>query len=118
MPAVIGQTCSDVPMRVGKRKTNVEIERESLSLSLPLPPSLSLSFSLSLSLSLSSNICIGLRVKEALHKIIIVYLIFLLHSISRVLISTDVWARGIDVQQVSLVINYDLPNNRELYIHR
>jgi len=29
-----------------------------------------------------------------------------------------VWARGIDVQQVSLVINYDLPNNRELYIHR
>ena len=36
----------------------------------------------------------------------------------RVLITTDVWARGIDVQQVSLVINYDLPNNRELYIHR
>ena len=38
--------------------------------------------------------------------------------LSRVLISTDVWARGIDVQNVSLVINYDLPNNRELYIHR
>jgi len=37
---------------------------------------------------------------------------------SRVLITTDLWARGIDVQQVSLVINYDLPNNRELYIHR
>lgn len=37
---------------------------------------------------------------------------------SRVLISTDVWARGIDVQQVSLVINYDLPNDRENYIHR
>jgi ATP-dependent RNA helicase len=37
---------------------------------------------------------------------------------SRVLITTDVWARGIDVQQVSLVINYDLPPNRELYIHR
>ena len=30
-------------------------------------------------------------------------------SNSRVLITTDVWARGIDVQQVSLVINYDLP---------
>ena len=30
-------------------------------------------------------------------------------SASRVLITTDVWARGIDVQQVSLVINYDLP---------
>ena len=28
------------------------------------------------------------------------------------------WARGIDVQQVSLVINYDLPTNRENYIHR
>lgn len=27
-------------------------------------------------------------------------------------------ARGIDVQQVSLVINYDLPANRENYIHR
>ena len=34
------------------------------------------------------------------------------------LISTDVWARGLDVPQVSLIINYDLPNNRELYIHR
>lgn len=29
--------------------------------------------------------------------------------VRRVLITTDVWARGIDVQQVSLVINYDLP---------
>ncbi|CAF0751133.1 unnamed protein product [Adineta steineri] len=37
---------------------------------------------------------------------------------SRVLITTDLFARGIDVQQVSLVINYDLPNNRENYIHR
>ena len=37
---------------------------------------------------------------------------------SRVLIATDVWGRGLDVQQVSLVINYDLPTNRELYIHR
>lgn len=37
---------------------------------------------------------------------------------SRVLISTDVWARGIDVQQISLVINYDLPENLENYIHR
>ncbi|KAG1758770.1 P-loop containing nucleoside triphosphate hydrolase protein [Suillus occidentalis] len=35
---------------------------------------------------------------------------------SRVLITTD--ARGIDVQQVSLVINYDLPANRENYLHR
>ncbi|KAI8909628.1 ATP-dependent RNA helicase eIF4A [Gorgonomyces haynaldii] len=37
---------------------------------------------------------------------------------SRVLITTDILARGIDVQQVSLVINYDIPSNRENYIHR
>jgi ATP-dependent RNA helicase len=37
---------------------------------------------------------------------------------SRVLVATDIWGRGIDVQQVSLVICYDLPANRELYIHR
>lgn len=37
---------------------------------------------------------------------------------SRVLITTDLLARGIDVQQVSLVINFDLPANRENYIHR
>jgi len=37
---------------------------------------------------------------------------------SRVLITTDLLARGIDVQQVSLVINFDLPGNRENYIHR
>merc|ERR1712150_177262 len=37
---------------------------------------------------------------------------------SRVLITTDLLARGIDVQQVSLVINYDLPTKRENYLHR
>mmetsp|Transcript_4149 Transcript_4149/g.12116 ORF Transcript_4149/g.12116 Transcript_4149/m.12116 type:complete len:395 (-) Transcript_4149:222-1406(-) len=37
---------------------------------------------------------------------------------SRVLISTDLLARGIDVQQVSLVINYDLPPNTANYLHR
>ena len=37
---------------------------------------------------------------------------------SRVLISTDLLARGIDIQQVSLVINYDIPNNKENYLHR
>jgi translation initiation factor 4A len=37
---------------------------------------------------------------------------------SRVLITTDLLARGIDIQQVSLVINFDIPLNRESYIHR
>merc|ERR1719356_667544 len=37
---------------------------------------------------------------------------------SRVLVATDLWGRGIDVQQVSLVVCYDLPPSRELYIHR
>merc|ERR1712087_623790 len=37
---------------------------------------------------------------------------------SRVLLSTDLLARGIDVQQVSLVINYDLPHCTENYLHR
>ncbi len=37
---------------------------------------------------------------------------------ARVLISTDLLARGIDVQQVSLVINFELPPQRENYIHR
>ena len=37
---------------------------------------------------------------------------------SRVLITTDLLARGIDVQQVSLVINYELPINKESYLHR
>ena len=37
---------------------------------------------------------------------------------TRVLISTDLLARGIDVQQVSLVINYELPSQMDNYIHR
>ncbi|TID13283.1 hypothetical protein CANINC_004969 [Pichia inconspicua] len=37
---------------------------------------------------------------------------------SRILICTDLLARGIDVQQVSLVINFDLPKDNENYIHR
>jgi len=37
---------------------------------------------------------------------------------SRVLISTDLLARGIDVQSVSLVFNYDLPTDQANYIHR
>ena len=39
---------------------------------------------------------------------------------SRILITTDLLARGIDIQQISLVINYDLPSiqKKENYIHR
>ena len=36
----------------------------------------------------------------------------------RVLVATDVVARGIHVENVSHVINYDLPNTFEDYIHR
>jgi translation initiation factor 4A len=39
-------------------------------------------------------------------------------GMSRILITTDLLSRGIDVQTVSLVINYDLPSNRESYLHR
>ncbi len=36
----------------------------------------------------------------------------------RILVATDVAARGIDVQTISHVINFDLPNNAEDYVHR
>jgi translation initiation factor 4A len=37
---------------------------------------------------------------------------------TRVMLSTDLLSRGIDIQQLSLVINFDLPSNKETYIHR
>lgn len=36
----------------------------------------------------------------------------------RQLIATDLLGRGLDVQQVSMVINYDIPTSKEFYIHR
>ncbi|MDR3247222.1 MAG: C-terminal helicase domain-containing protein, partial [Treponema sp.] len=36
----------------------------------------------------------------------------------RILIATDIAARGIDVKDIQLVINYDLPDEAENYIHR
>ena len=39
-------------------------------------------------------------------------------GVTRVLITTDLLARGIDVYQVSLVINYEMPREKETYIHR
>ena len=40
------------------------------------------------------------------------------HEGYRVLISSDLTARGIDIQQVSTVINYDIPNSPHTYLHR
>ena len=37
---------------------------------------------------------------------------------SRVLITSDLFARGIDVQQVSVVINFDVPKSEHTYLHR
>jgi ATP-dependent RNA helicase RhlE len=37
---------------------------------------------------------------------------------TRVLVATDVAARGIDVEGISLVVNFDLPNVAESYVHR
>ena len=37
---------------------------------------------------------------------------------TRVLLTTDLLSRGIDIPQVNLVINYDLPPNKETYVHR
>jgi ATP-dependent RNA helicase RhlE len=39
------------------------------------------------------------------------------HS-TRVLVATDIAARGIDIDQLSLVINYEIPNIPETYVHR
>ncbi|MDP2599770.1 MAG: DEAD/DEAH box helicase [Deltaproteobacteria bacterium] len=36
----------------------------------------------------------------------------------RILVATDIAARGIDVKNIGLVINYDLPDNSEDYVHR
>jgi len=37
---------------------------------------------------------------------------------TKVLVATDIAARGIDVEELELVVNYDLPNVSETYIHR
>lgn len=39
-------------------------------------------------------------------------------GVVRVLVATDIAARGIDVQQISHVINYDIPDTSDAYIHR
>lgn len=37
---------------------------------------------------------------------------------TRILISTDLLSRGIDIHQISVVVNYDIPKNKECYLHR
>jgi len=37
---------------------------------------------------------------------------------TRILLSTDLLSRGIDIQQLNLVINFDLPRSKETYVHR
>ena len=37
---------------------------------------------------------------------------------TEILIATDVAARGIDVDDVDVVFNYDLPQDEEYYVHR
>jgi translation initiation factor 4A len=39
-------------------------------------------------------------------------------GILRVIVATDLISRGIDVQQVNIVINYDIPRFKDVYIHR
>ena len=39
-------------------------------------------------------------------------------GLTRVLITTDILSRGIDVEQIGIVINYDLPRDKAQYIHR
>jgi ATP-dependent RNA helicase RhlE len=39
-------------------------------------------------------------------------------GLTRILIATDISARGIDIPDVNYVINYDLPDKDENYVHR
>lgn len=39
-------------------------------------------------------------------------------NFSRLLVATDLFGRGIDIERVNLVINFDFPLNRDTYLHR
>ena len=41
-----------------------------------------------------------------------------IQGVYRIIISTDIWSRGIDINTVGFVINFDLPFKKESYIHR
>ena len=36
----------------------------------------------------------------------------------RIIVTTDLFARGIDIERVNVVINYDMPNNSDTFLHR
>merc|ERR1712060_23214 len=36
----------------------------------------------------------------------------------RILVSTDIWGRGIDIERVNIVVNYDMPDVSDTYLHR
>ncbi len=40
------------------------------------------------------------------------------NGIKRILVATDVAARGLDINDIQLVVNYDLPDNSDDYVHR
>nr|WP_321401397.1 DEAD/DEAH box helicase [uncultured Desulfobacter sp.] len=40
------------------------------------------------------------------------------HGDDKILVATDVSARGIDIPNVDYVVNYDLPDQKEMYVHR
>lgn len=37
---------------------------------------------------------------------------------SRILVATDIFGRGIDIERVNIVINYDMPDSADQYLHR
>jgi len=37
---------------------------------------------------------------------------------SRILVSTDLFGRGVDFERVNIVINYDMPDSADAYLHR
>jgi superfamily II DNA/RNA helicase len=36
----------------------------------------------------------------------------------RILVATDIFGRGMDIERVNIVINYDMPENSDTYLHR
>ena len=56
----------------------------------------------------------GLRIKQTMS-----LLFYILKSnVCNLLIATSVAARGLDVKELELVINFDVPNHYEDYVHR